>query len=110
MFLEALEKSGGRHGQAAYGLARVAVAEADPDLAREHFLDAAEWSDDPHLRAMSHIYVGRIEDIVGNREEAIRHYRLALEAGDSAERTRQLAEQGLEAPFRRPRSAAEQDR
>ena len=102
-FEQAKQQAGGTHAQASYGLARVAIMEADPDLAREHFLEAAELADDPHLRAMAHIYVGRIEDVVGNREQAVQHYKLALDAGDPSQRTRELAEQGIAAPFRRPR-------
>ena len=95
-------KAGGTHAQASYGLARVAIMEADPDLAREHFLEVAESAEDPHLKAMAHIYIGRIEDVVGNREQAVLHYKLALDAGDPSQRTKELAEQGLAAPFRRP--------
>jgi hypothetical protein len=76
--------------------------EADPDLAREHFLEVAETADDPHLEAMAHIYVGRIEDVVGNRDQAVLHYKLALDAGDPSQHTRELAEQGIAAPFHRP--------
>ena len=107
-YLAAQAEAGGANAQAEYGLARVAITEADPDLAREHFLRAARLADDdPHIRAMSHLYVGRIEDIVGNREQAIEHYKLALEAGDPSERTREMARQGIDAPFTRPREEAE---
>ena len=101
-FEEAKQKAGGSHSQASYGLARVAIMEADPDLAREHFLEVAETAEDPHLKAMAHIYIGRIEDVVGNRDQAVAHYKLALDAGDPSQRTRELAEQGIAAPFRRP--------
>ena len=101
-FEQAKQQAGGEHAQASYGLARVAIMEADPDLAREHFLKAAEQAEDPHLKAMAHIYIGRIEDVVGNREQAVEHYQLALDSGDPSQRTRDLAEQGIAAPFRRP--------
>lgn len=101
-FEKAKQLAGGRHAQASYGLARVAIMEAEPDLARENFLEAAELADDPHLKAMAHIYIGRIEDVVGNREQAVLHYKLALDSGDPSQRTRELAEQGIAAPFRRP--------
>ena len=108
-YLAAQTKAGGGNAQAEYGLARVAITEADPDLAREHFLRAADLaSDDPHIRAMSHLYVGRIEDIVGNRDQAVVHYQLALDAGDPSARTREMAQQGIEAPFSRPREQDEE--
>lgn len=103
----AKQQAGGAQAQASYGLARVAIMEADPDLAREHFLETAKLAKDPHLKAMAHIYIGRIEDVVGNREQAVLHYKLALEAGDPSQRTLELAEQGIAAPFRRPREEEE---
>ena len=39
-------------GQASYGLGRIALDEADPDLALEHFAAAAEQADDTRIRAM----------------------------------------------------------
>lgn len=108
-FMGAIEKAGGSHAQGSYGLARVAILEADPDLAREHFARAAELAEDPHLRAMSYVYLGRIADIIGNREEAVKNYRLALDSGDPAERTRALAEQGIQAPFERPDDEPEEE-
>ena len=106
-FMGALEKAGGSHAQASYGLARVAILEADPDLAREHFAQAAALAEDPHLKAMSYVYLGRIADIIGNRDEAVKNYQLALDAGDPSERTRTLAEQGINAPFERPEEEPE---
>lgn len=101
-FVLALEKAGGSSAQAQYGLARVAITEGDPDLAREHFTQAAEEAEDAHIRAMSYLYLGRIEDIVGNRDLAVQNYKLALESGDDSERTRKLAEEGLKEAFARP--------
>jgi tetratricopeptide (TPR) repeat protein len=108
-FEEAKQKSGGTHAQASYGLARVAIMEADPDLARENFTEVSETAADPHLKAMAHIYIGRIEDVVGNREQAVMHYKLALDSGDPSQRTRDLAEQGISSPFRRPQAEQEQE-
>jgi len=107
-FLEVLEKDG-RNAQAHYGLGRVALTEGDPDLARNSFSQTIDVSTDPHLTAMSHIYIARIEDLFDNRELAVEHYRLALEAGDSSERVRSLAEQGLAGPFTPPSREAREE-
>lgn len=98
-FEEALEKAGGSNAQASYGLGRAALDEADPDLALEHFAAAAEAGGGARLTAMSHIYMGRIEDVLGNRELAVEHYNRALAAGDTSPITRKFAEDGLAAPF-----------
>jgi tetratricopeptide (TPR) repeat protein len=98
-FEEALAEAGGPNGQAEYGLGRVAAFEGEPDLAREHFLRAIDSSEDTYIRAMSHVYIARIEDIVGNREQALEHYQLALDAGDPSPRVRDLAEGGIKEPF-----------
>ena len=80
-------------------MARVAAFEGEPDLAREHFEKAIASTDDTHIRAMSHVYIARIEDLVGNREQAVEHYRSALAVGDPSPRVRELAESGLKEAF-----------
>jgi len=98
-FEEAIEKAGGQSSQASYGLGRVALDEADPDLALEHFAIAAAVGGDTRLVAMSHIYMGRIEDILGNRDLAVGHYEDALAAGDTSPITEKFAKDGLATAF-----------
>lgn len=99
VYEEILAGTGSGKGQASYGLGRIALDEADPDLALEHFSNAAEQSGDARVRAMSHIYMGRIQDILGYRELAIAHYQSALDAGDTSPIVQGFAEKGLEHPF-----------
>lgn len=99
LYEQVLSGGGDGQGQASYGLGRVALDEADPDLALEHFAAAARTASDARIRAMSHIYMGRIEDILGNRDMALDHYRSALDAGDASPVIRRFAERGLEAAF-----------
>ncbi len=94
-----LSRNGAGIGQASYGLGRIALDEADPDLALEHFAAAAEDAEDARIRAMSHIYMGRIQDILGNRELAVEHYQSALDSGDTSPIVRRFGEQGLQEPF-----------
>ena len=56
---------------------------------------------------MSHVYIGRIEDIVGNRRQALAHYQLALDVGHPSPRVRELAEGGLKRPFGAPNDEEE---
>ncbi len=99
VYEQVLDKRGPGRGQASYGLGRIALDEADPDLALEHFADAAEHAEDTRIRAMAHVYMGRIQDILGYRELAVEHYGAALASGDTSPIIRQFAEQGLAEPF-----------
>ena len=99
VFERVLMGSGPGRGQASYGLGRIALDEADPDLALEHFANAAEQANDARIRAMSHVYMGRIQDILGYRDLAVEHYQSALDSGDTSPIVRGFAEQGLNEPF-----------
>ena len=99
LYERVLDGAGEGQGQASYGLGRIALDEANPDLALEHFAIAADAAGEGRIRAMSHIYMGRIQDILGNRGLALGHYQAALESGDTSPIVRQFGEQGLAEPF-----------
>ncbi len=99
LYEEVLGEEGPGYGQAYYGLGRIALDEADPDLALEHFSEAAEKAGEGRIRAMSHIYMGRIQDLFYNRDLAVGHYQAALESGDTSPIVREFAELGLSEPF-----------
>ena len=48
---------------------------------------------------MSHVYMGRILDIFGERDQAIEHYRAALDTGETSPVIRGFSEQGIAEPF-----------
>jgi len=104
LFLQAQHESDSKDARALYGLARVAALERDPERAKELFRQALDASPDPHVRAMSHVYLGRIEDLSGNRELAVEHYKEAVAAGDPAPGAREAAEKGLQESFTSPKS------
>ena len=103
LFEEAQKETGSKDARPLYGLARVAAIEKDPERAKELFLLALDASPDPHVRAMSHLYLGRIEDLFGSREQAVLHYQEALAAGDTTPGTREAAEKGLQQSFASPK-------
>jgi tetratricopeptide (TPR) repeat protein len=108
-FVAAIDLAGGRNAQAEYGLGRVAAQEGEPELAIEHFLVAANLAvEEPHIRAMSHIYVARISDIMGERDAALEHYNQAQQVGDPAPRTQQLIAEGLNQQFQSPRQLSQE--
>ena len=65
-----------------YDLAIVATLEKQPETAKQYFTQAAGLSADPHIKAWSHIYLGRLLDLQGNRDEAKAEYSAALAVGD----------------------------
>jgi len=92
-------KSDEDQGRALFILARSA-----PDIrsAQAYFERAVQGAHDPRTLAWSHIYLGRILDIQDARDEALTHYRAALQAGDPTPDTKTAAEKGLAAPYQPP--------
>ncbi len=87
--------------RALYGLARIAALEKDPELAEKLFLRVLQSSPDPQTEAYSHLYLGRLADLAGERDKAAAHYRsvLAVEGAPSA--VREAAGRGLLEEFRK---------
>ena len=64
-----------------------------------YFQKALEHSRNPVILGWANIYLGRIYDLEGVREEAVVFYRAALSTGSGIERIEQAARRGLEHPF-----------
>lgn len=88
-----------REPRALYGLAILASVAQDREQAKTYFLRALENAREARLLGWSHIYLGRIYDLEGNRQEALTHYRAALALEPRLEKVEQAARRGLEAPF-----------
>jgi hypothetical protein len=90
--------------RALYGLAVASVLQGNGARARELFtqvVTAASGSQgssrpDPVALAWSHIYLGRMDDLSGDRENALVEYHAALAVADAPESARLAAQQGLE--------------
>lgn len=93
------------HARALFILARAATLGRDMQGARTYFERTLEVAREPRLVAWSHIYLGRILDLQENREEALKHYRAALAAGDDKPDTKTAAERGLQQPYEPPAGA-----
>jgi tetratricopeptide (TPR) repeat protein len=96
---EEVLKISANDASALYGLALVASAEENRPEAREFFLRTLEHAGTPEVLGWSHVYLGRIYDLEGNRDQAIAHYRAALALNSRVERVEQAARRGLERPF-----------
>jgi hypothetical protein len=103
---KALADPAGDHGRATYLLARIDLAENDPDTAFEEFEQALAMTKDPRTKAWSHIYLGRLYDSMTppSRDKAVAEYKAALAMRDSRPDTKQAAENGIAKPFAVPHS------
>jgi tetratricopeptide (TPR) repeat protein len=76
-YLEILEKINPKSERALYGLAAVYTYTRKPDLAEEYFKKALDTAHDLRIATWSHIYLGRIYDLKGKRDDALAQYRAA---------------------------------
>ena len=97
-FMQAMGETGEKpvQAQAWYGLARIAVLQKDPELAQRLFEKTLESSPPPQVKAWTHVYLGRLADAAGEREQAVGHYKDALAAEGASEAARRAAEQGIQ--------------
>jgi tetratricopeptide (TPR) repeat protein len=89
------------HARAYYGLARIAALDHDPELAEKLFQKTLEMSPDDDTKSWAHLYLGRLSDAAGERDEAQKHYRAALAVNGAPEQVKAAAEKGLAQPFQR---------
>jgi len=87
------------HAKAYYGLARVAALQGSGELAQRMFQKVLEMRADEETRAWALVYLGRIADQTGERDQAVENYRLVLGLQGATAGARQAAEQGLKQSF-----------
>jgi hypothetical protein len=95
----------GDHAQAHYVLARVNLMQRQPGAAIGDFQEVLDTSKNPRTLAWSHIYLGRLYDIMPQpeRQKAIAEYQAALTVRDAQPDTKAAAEQGIKQPFVAPK-------
>ena len=76
-YQEVLEKTNPKSERALFGMAIVASNMRKPDLAEEYFQKTLETARDLRLVTWSHIYLGRLYDLKGKRDDALAQYRAA---------------------------------
>lgn len=89
------------HARSYYGLARIAALQKDPELAEKLFHKTLELTPDSQTRGWAEVYLGRLSDLSGEREQAVKHYQAALAVKDASAKARQAAEQGLKNKFQK---------
>lgn len=89
-----------KNTRAEYGLAVAAVLNGEGERAHQLFEQVVNTpSADPSVLAWSHIYLGRMNDVAGRRQEALAQYRAVLAVAGAPPATRAAAEQGIKEPF-----------
>jgi tetratricopeptide (TPR) repeat protein len=89
------------HARAYYGLGRVAALERNPELAEKLFHKTLELSPDPQTKAWAQLYLGRLSDLAGEREQAAKFYEAVLATEGASAAARKAAEEGLKSKFQK---------
>jgi tetratricopeptide (TPR) repeat protein len=102
-YLRVLEQSSDNavHARAYYGLARIAVLQNDPEMGEKLFQKVLDSSPDAWVKAWAHVYLGRLSDIAGNRDDAAKHYQTALALDGASAAARRAAQQGMQESFKK---------
>jgi tetratricopeptide (TPR) repeat protein len=98
--------------RAIYGMAVASALQGKPEQAREYFTkviaaaqnplaDKSARPDPPNL-SWSHIYLGRMYDVEGKRDQALLEYRAALAVEGAPESARAAAQRGIETGYQTP--------
>lgn len=98
--------------RATYGLAIASALQGDPDTARQLFSKVVAASHDPQASgearpdpasvAWSHIYLGRMYDVEGNRNAAVTEYRAALAVEGAPTASLDAAQRGVQSAYHPP--------
>lgn len=97
---------------ATYGLAVASLLKGDPESARQLLEKVTEsaakagasggLTTDPSTVAWSHVYLGRIHDIEGERDMAISEYQAAMAIAGIPDAAKLAAERGLQTAYQGP--------
>lgn len=103
VYLRVLELSSEKsmHARAYYGLARIAVLQNDAEMGERLFQKVLDSAPDPWTKAWTHVYLGRLSDIAGDRDEAAKHYEAALAVDGASAAARHAAEQGIHESYKK---------
>ncbi len=85
--------------RALYGLAATYSYTRKPDLAEEYFLKALDAAHDLRITTWSHIYLGRIYDLKGKRDDALAQYRAASVTASAYPEALQAVQNGMAEAF-----------
>jgi len=101
--------------RALYGLAIASLMQNRADLAEQLFLQVIAAGTnaapgparpDPDSLSWSHVYLGRLYDVAGNRDLAVAEYRAALAVDGAPNSARAAAQKGIDQSYEMPKRGA----
>jgi TolA-binding protein len=98
-FKTVLERFDATNERALFGLAIAFSNTRKPDTAEEYFHKVLDTANDVRLATWSHIYLGRISDLKGQRKEALAQYRAASLTSAAYPEAQRAVQRGLEKAF-----------
>ncbi|HET9099077.1 MAG TPA: hypothetical protein VFN62_01710, partial [Acidobacteriaceae bacterium] len=101
---KALDQHTNDPGRAYFILARANIMSGKMDAAVQDLNAAVKESHDLRTISWSHIYLGRLDDLQGDRTAALAEYKAAMQSRDGRQDTSRAAEDGLKAPFAPPQA------
>ncbi len=99
IFEEVIRKYDPKNERALFGLAVVAMSTGEPDVAVKYFKQTLAVARDSRILTWSHIYLGRIYDLDGYRQEALQQYRAASVTAATFPDALRALRTGIEHPF-----------
>jgi tetratricopeptide (TPR) repeat protein len=99
VFQEVLRQYNPKSERALYGIAFAATSTNEPDIAEEYFKKTLGVAHNLRIVTWSHIYLGRIYDLEGKRQEALKQYRAAEVTAARFPEALQALQIGLHHPF-----------
>lgn len=98
-FQKVLEKFDAKNERALFGMAVVAANTRKPDLAEEYLKKTLDSAHDLRIVTWSHIYLARLYDLRGKRDEALAQYRAASLTATAYPEAFRAVQSGLARPF-----------
>lgn len=89
------------HARAYYGLGRIAALQKNPELAEKLFRKTLELAPDPQTKSWTQVYLGRLADIAGERDQAAQYYQAALAVEGASPAAKDAAQKGLKNGFQK---------
>jgi Peptidase family M1 domain len=87
-----------------YRIGEIFVTQRNYQSAANSFRDALRGDGDPKwVEVWSHIQIGRIYDVTGQRDRAVQEYRLAVQTNDNTQGAINEARALMQKPYERPR-------